>query len=306
MKKLIMDIDTGIDDALAIAYAVRSDQFDMLGFTTTFGNVPLEVATRNTKKVAEKLGVQIPVYPGSAHPLRKQKYDLTVAKQIHGEDGLGNTLDSNKANDVVADQAIPFIIEKLHEYPDEITLLFVGPLTNLAKAVEQDRAAVEKAANIVIMGGAVTVPGNVRPHAEANIFSDPDAAKVVLESDLPVTLVGLDVTMQTLLPMEEIKKWYDTDDKTSTFFADIASYYVRAYEEFKPGLGGCGLHDPLAVGVILDPSFVHTEKMALTVDVAGDFIGATRRVEKGNATVDVCLQVDKERFLSHFLQTLNF
>src|SRR5699024_286262 len=116
-----------------------------------------------------------------------------------GEDGLGHTFADNKTTEVEADQAVDFMIEQLHQYPNEVTLLFVGPLTNLAKVIEKDFTALQKAADIVIMGGAVTVPGNVRAHAEANIFSDPEAAKIVLESGLSMKLVGLDVTMQTLL-----------------------------------------------------------------------------------------------------------
>lgn len=306
MKKLIMDIDTGIDDALAMAYAVRSNQFDILGFTTNFGNVPLEIATRNTEVVLEKLGVSIPIYPGSKQPFHREEYDLRVAKHIHGEDGLGNTLETDEVEPVIPDQAVDFIIEKLHQFPGEVTLLFVGPLTNLAKAIEKDKAAVEKATNIVIMGGAVTVPGNVRPHAEANIFSDLDAAKFVMESGVPITVVGLDVTMQTLLPKHDIKAWYETGNEVSNFFADISSHYVAAYESFKPGIGGCGLHDPLAVGVIIDPTFVKTKEMAIDVTVNGDLIGMTKQTDEGKPTIKVCLEVDKERFLQHFLKTLQF
>jgi len=156
------------------------------------------------------------------------------------------------------------------------------------------------------MGGAVTVPGNVRPHAEANIYADPEAAQYVMASELPMTLVGLDVTMQTLLPKKDIEAWYHKEDVVSTFFADISSHYVAAYESSNPGIGGCGLHDPLAVGVILDPSFVQTEKMAIDVDITGDTIGITKPSEARKATINVCLKVDKERFLRHFLETLNF
>lgn len=306
MKKLILDIDTGIDDALAIAYAVKSDAFEVLGFTTTFGNVTLDVATRNTKIVLDYLQTEAAVYSGSAHPLRQSAFDLTVAKRIHGEDGLGNTLTSQDTEEVIEDEAVSFIIEQLHQYPGEITLLFVGPLTNLAKVLEQDRAALEKAREIIIMGSAVTVKGNVTPHAEANIYSDSDAAKLVLESGLPMTLVGLDVTMQTLLPREEIQKWYETNREASRFFADISMHYVKAYENNDPGIGGCGLHDPLAVGVALDPSFVRTKQMALNVTTAGTEKGKTAQIAHTEEPVAVCLEVDKDRFLQHFLQTLNF
>src|SRR5699024_7079933 len=115
-KKLIMDIDTGIDDALAIVYAVRSKQFDILGCTTNFGNVPLEIATRNTGFVLDKLGQSIPIYPGSAHPFHKEVHEFRGATHIHGEDGLGNTLESNDAAAVTPNQSTDFIIEQLHAY----------------------------------------------------------------------------------------------------------------------------------------------------------------------------------------------
>lgn len=306
MKKIILDIDTGIDDALAVAYAVKSEQFDILGLTTTFGNVTLDVATRNTKIVLDHLQAEVPIYSGSSHSLRTEELNLTVAKQIHGEDGLGNTLASNDTEEVTEDEAVPFIIEQLHQHPGEITLLFVGPLTNLAKVLEADRSALEKAREIIIMGGAVTVKGNVTPNAEANIYSDSDAAKIALESGLPMTIVGLDVTMQTLLPQTEIDKWYETGTEASDFFADISTYYVQAYENNQPGIGGCGLHDPLAIGVALDPTFVRTEQMALNVTTDGTNKGNTAKVEATHKPIAVCLGVEKERFLQHFLETLNF
>lgn len=305
-NKLIMDVDTGIDDALAIAYAVRSKAFQMLGMTTNFGNVPLEIATRNTNIVLEQLNQRIPVYPGSAGRFHAANERLSFATHVHGDDGLGNTLSTNETEPVKADQAADFIVDQLEQYPGEITLLFVGPLTNLAKAIEKNQAAVAQAKQIVIMGGAVTVPGNVTPYAEANIASDPKAAQYVFDSDIEVTLVGLDVTLQTLLPQKNVEDWLLSKSDTSQFYAAITSHYVNFYEKSNPDIGGCGLHDPLAVGVILDPSFVQTEPMRVQVETKGDKKGQTNSQTNGRATVHVCLDVDQQRFLEHFLTTLNF
>lgn len=305
-NKLIMDVDTGIDDALAIAYAVRSKAFHILGMTTNFGNVPLEIATRNTNIVLQQLNQHVPVYPGSAHRFQAADETLNFATHVHGDDGLGNTLTTNEASPVKANQAADFIIRQLEQYPGEITLLFVGPLTNLAKAIEQNQAAVAQAKQIVIMGGAVTVPGNVTPYAEANIASDPKAAQFVFDSSIEVTLVGLDVTLQTLLPQKYVEDWLQSTDDTSQFYAAITSHYVNFYEKSNPNIGGCGLHDPLAVGIILDPSFVQTKSMRVQVETAGDQKGQTRSQTNGEASIHVCLGVDHQRFLEHFLTTLNF
>lgn len=305
-KKLIMDVDTGIDDALAIAYAVRSKAFHILGITTNFGNVPLEMATRNTTLVLQQLDQNIPVYPGSFHRFHAADETLNFATHVHGDDGLGNTLSVNEASPVKGDQAVDFLIEQLEQQPGEITLLFVGPLTNLAKAIEKNQAAVEKAKQIVIMGGAVTVPGNVTPYAEANIASDPKAAQVVFDSGLEITLVGLDVTLQTLLPRKSVETWLHSNNDLSQFYADITTHYVNFYEKSNPGIGGCGLHDPLAVGVILDSSFVQTKPMRLQVETTGNKKGQTSFNPSGKASVHVCFDVNQQRFLEHFLTTLNF
>ena len=136
-QKIILDIDTGIDDALALAYAVRSNKLDIIGLTNCFGNVTLDTAVRNTKHVLKQLGQDIPVFPGSAHPLERQEFDLVTSKKIHGDDGLGNLINEEPREHVVADQATDFIIGKLHESPDDIILVFVGPLTNLAKVIKR-------------------------------------------------------------------------------------------------------------------------------------------------------------------------
>lgn len=305
-RKLIMDVDTGIDDALAIAYAVRSQAFQILGVTTNFGNVPLEIATRNTNIVLQQLNQDIPVYPGASHRFHAADETLNFATHVHGDDGLGNTLSVNEAAPVKEGQAADFIIEQLEKHPGEITLLFVGPLTNLAKAIEKNQAAVEKAKQIVIMGGAVTVPGNVTSYAEANIASDAKAAQFVFDSGVEIILVGLDVTLQTLLPRKSVENWSLSKNDLSQFYAGITSHYVNFYEKSNPGIGGCGLHDPLAVGVILDSNFVQTKPMSIQVETTGDKKGQTSPESNGKASIHVCVDVNEQRFLDHFLTTLNF
>ncbi|MFS0862199.1 nucleoside hydrolase [Fredinandcohnia sp. 179-A 10B2 NHS] len=300
MKKVIFDVDTGIDDAMAIAYAVHSPELDLIGLTTCFGNVSVEEASRNTLAVLEKLGKSVPVYGGASKPLTREN-KANFAKHVHGEDGLGNVLDFEPTTTVEAGHAVDFIIDKITQFPNEITLIAVGPLTNLALALQKQPEIVSLVKEVVIMGGAVYVPGNKSPYGEANILTDPEAAKIVLSSGLPITLVGLDVTLQTLLPKTEVEKWRQTSTEAGVFFADMVQHYLSFYEKSYPGIGGCGLHDPLAVGVAIDPSLVKTEEVNITVTTEGIEDGRTVPHPEGKPKIKVCREVEAERFLEHFL-----
>jgi len=157
----------------------------------------------------------------------------------------------------------------------------------------------------VIMGGAVTVPGNNQMLAEANIYADPEAAQLVFQSGIPITLVGLDVTMQTRLSRDHVQKWREKGTRLGQLFADMAEVYMGAYKEYHD-MDGCALHDPLAIAVAIDPSFVKTTPMYLQVELEGLYsVGRTvadrRERSKTPPNVDVCLQVDEDRFLEHFL-----
>ncbi|MEH7385999.1 nucleoside hydrolase [Bacillus sp. JJ1521] len=299
MKKIIFDVDTGIDDAMAIAYAVNSPELEILGLTTSYGNVAVDEATRNTLAVLEKLGKRIPVFTGSATPLARGNRE-GFAKKVHGEDGLGNMLDFEPDASAEAQSAVDFIIDQVKKLPHEVTIIAVGPLTNLALAIQKAPEITGLVGNVVIMGGAVFVPGNATPHAEANIFTDPEAARIVLSLGLPITLVGLDVTMQTLLPRDNVNAWRGSE--TGDFFADMVSFYHDFYESVNPGIGGCGLHDPLAVGVAIDPSFVKTKYIGVDVITNGEEDGKTVPNPDVDPKIHVCTEVDAPKFLDHFLK----
>lgn len=300
MKKVIFDVDTGIDDAMAIAYAVHSPELDLIGLTTCFGNVSVEEASRNTLAVLEKLGKMVPVYSGASKALTREN-KANFAKHVHGDDGLGNVLDFEPATSVEAEHAVDFIIEKIKQLPNEITLIAVGPLTNLALAIQKDSEIVSLVKEVVIMGGAVYVLGNKSPYGEANILTDPEAADIVLSSGLPITLVGLDVTLQTLLPKVEVEKWRQKATNAGDFFADMVQHYMNFYEKSYPGIGGCGLHDPLAVGVAIDPSLVITEDIHIKVTTEGIEDGRTVPYLEGEPKIKVCREVEASRFLERFL-----
>ncbi|QRG69093.1 nucleoside hydrolase [Brevibacillus choshinensis] len=304
-KKVIIDVDTGIDDAMALSYAVHSPDLEVCGVTTTFGNISVEEATRNTLQVLElvKAG-DIPVYQGASKPLVRELKEK--AKLFHGENGLGNIELPLPSGAPQAMSAAAYIVSATEAHPHEITLVTVGSMTNLALAIMAAPQIVSLVKRVVVMGGAVTVPGNRTPVAEANICADPEAASFVFQSGIPLTLVGLDVTMQTLLTREHLQQWRERDTKVSRFFADMCEVYMDAYAKVG-NVRGCGLHDPLAVGVVIDPTFVKAVPMHVQVDTSGSAsdartIGDRRENPAFPPNIDVCLEVDHERFVRHFLE----
>ncbi|UZJ77637.1 nucleoside hydrolase [Fictibacillus sp. KU28468] len=303
MKSVILDVDTGIDDALAIAYAIHSPELNVLGITTGFGNVSAEEATRNTLQVLQLLErADIPVFQGAERPFRRES-TRHRAYEVHGEDGLGNIQLPLPEPFSPGQHASDFIISMVKKHPNEITLITVGTQTNLALAVEKDPSITGLVNEVVIMGGAVTVPGNVTPAAEANFYADAEGADFVLNSGLPITLVGLDVTMKTLLLRETLAEWRGCGLKTAEIFADMCSFYMDFYERKNPGLGGCALHDPLAVGVAVDPTFISTKPMNVRVSTEQEKLGQSRGVETDKG-ISVGIEVDAERFRTHFLNRI--
>ncbi|NEW05041.1 nucleoside hydrolase [Paenibacillus sp. SYP-B3998] len=305
MKPIILDVDTGIDDALAISYAVNSPELELLGLTTCFGNVTVEEATRNTLLVLEHLDSAVPVIPGATKPLFVSRVKAN-ATHIHGEDGIGNTLTNLPTRKALSQYAPQFIIDQVRSKPHQVTIITVAAMTNLALAIMQAPDIVNLVDNVIVMGGAVKRAGNVTPHAEANIYADPEAADYVFASGIPITLVGLDVTMETLLPKKDVQAWRSKGTELGTLMADMTEFYIDAYEDFYPGIGGCGLHDPLAVGVAICPDFVTTEPLYVRVDLdgfhsLGRTIGDLRSKPAHEPNMQVCLKVDTERFLEHFL-----
>ncbi|MDM5337564.1 nucleoside hydrolase [Fictibacillus enclensis] len=300
MKLTILDVDTGIDDALAIAYAVNSPELNILGITTGFGNVSADEATRNTLQVLQLLGrSDIPVIKGADQPFRRET-TRHRAYEVHGKDGLGNIGLPDPAAIVPDTHASDYIISMVKKYPNEVTLVTVGTQTNMALAIEKDPSIITMVKEVIIMGGAVTVPGNVTSYAEANFYADAEAADYVLRSGLPITLVGLDITMQTLLKRESLEDWRCRGIEIGTAFANMCSFYMDFYEKNNPHLGGCALHDPLAVAVAIEPSFIKTKTMQVHVSTDEHTLGQSIGKATGHG-IEVGLEVDKDVFTSHFL-----
>lgn len=305
--RIILDCDPGIDDAMAILLALRSDRLQLEAITTVAGNVEVDLATTNVLRVLEVAGAEkIRVARGMAKPLLR---DLTTATEVHGLDGLGNTNMPPPKSRALPIHAVDLLVSQIMKKPGEITLVALGPLTNVAMAITKEPRLKECVKEVVIMGGAVTVPGNVTSQAEFNVYVDPEAARIVLNSELPITLVGLDVTRKTLLTPAHLKRIEKTSSGVSRFLGRIARHYMSFYKRTR-GVEGCALHDPLAVGVAFDRSLVRTQRMLLDVETRGELcLGRTVQLPSpvaGRETgVEVCLEVDSERFLEAFVQALS-
>ena len=304
-RKLILDVDTGIDDALAIAYALASPELDLIGVTCTYGNVEVDQAVRNSLAILELFGrTDVPVYAG---PQREDFEVMEISQFIHGVNGIGEAKLYDASRAAEQQSAVDFMVQSVHRYGDDLVIVPVGPLTTVAAAVEADENFASRA-HIVCMGGALTVPGNVTPCAEANINQDPEAADFVFRQGEDITMIGLDVTLQTLLTTVETKQWGDLGTAGGDFLATATNYYIKAYETTAPHLGGCGLHDPLAVAVAADPSLVDTLAINLKVDTDGETRGRTIGDETclndPVKSARVAVGVDVERFLEEFMRRL--
>lgn len=200
-RHIILDLDTGIDDALALAYALGSPEVELLGVTTVYGNVKVEQSVRNTLAILDLLGhPEVPVFIGESHSSTTDSYDVPeISAFIHGKNGIGEAEIFDSERTASEQGAVDFIIEAIHTYGKDLCYIPTGPLTNLAAAINKDASIVSEVGHVVMMGGALTVNGNVSSAAEANVWKDPEAADLVFKSGIPLTMVGLDVTLKTLL-----------------------------------------------------------------------------------------------------------
>ncbi len=311
-RKMILDLDTGVDDALAIAYALADPEVDLIGIVSSYGNNLLDVCAENSLKLLKLLGhTDIPVFKGLPHSCTTDHFDvMQVSKDIHGDNGIGDVELPAPSRALEEQSGVDFYIEAAHKYGKDLIIIPTGPMTNLAAALKKDPEIADLIGNVTFMGGALTVEGNVTPVAEANINQDPKAADEVMKSNLPLTMVGLDVTLRTLLTKNETKQWRELGTASGKAFADITDFYIDAYYNLDIDKRGCALHDPLAVGVGIDPSFVSTISLFMKVvyqegPYYGRTIGDNAKLNDPNPNVKVAVNVDKERYLKAFMDRLN-
>lgn len=308
--RLLLDVDTGIDDALAILYALLSPEIKVEGITTGFGNTDVDQATENTLRVIQvaNCGYEVPVAKGAAGPL-KRVFPGGVP-HIHGNNGIGDAILPATDQLPVDETAAQFIVRKVNENPGELTLVTVGRLTNLALALQLDPSIATKFKKVVVMGGTVFNPGNITPVSEANLYGDPEAAAYVFESETPLTMVGLDVTHQTRLTKAHMaylsREVAQNKREVLSFLEAALERYFDFYAVSNGFDGECSMHDPLAVIVAINPSLVKIETLNAVVDcgtgyTAGMIITDRRVNSIVGRPVDFCLEVDQEKAIAQLL-----
>jgi len=303
-QPIFLDVDTGVDDALAIILALRSPEFSLQGISTVSGNVSLAQTTANTLTVLDILDAPlIPVAAGAAAPLLAP---AITAGDVHGNDGLGGMIRAfPPTRRRAAEDAPCLLLEAIRRFPGELILIATAPLTNLALAIRRDPETMRHLRSLVVMGGAIRVPGNVGPVSEFNFAADPEAAAIVLRASLPLTLVPLDVTERVTLTRRLVEE-SSRGGAVQTFIRQITAATMAFHREHE-GADGMFLHDPLAVGVALDPSLVRQEPLAVTVETQGTFtagmaVADLRRRCRAVPTANVCVEVEADRFLRLFTQ----
>jgi purine nucleosidase len=301
---LLVDCDPGQDDAMALLLALASPEVDVLGVTTVAGNQTLEKTTRNALKVLELAGRgDVPVAAGAARPLVGE---LVVAADAHGETGLDGPSLPDPQVKPHDQHAVDFLAERLLGAKAPVTLVAIGPLTNVALLLALHPDACERVERIVFMGGAIG-PGNMTPTAEFNVWTDPEAAHRVFECGLQVTMVGLDVTNRAVLTPEHADRLRG-DGEVGTAVAEMLDFYLGFYLSFYEH-GGAPIHDALAMAHVIRPEILTIEPRDVRIELGGLCRGRTvvdmrRRVELPPATANVALDVDVEGFRQLLLQRL--
>jgi purine nucleosidase len=319
LRKVIIDTDPGTDDAMAILLALNSPELEVKALTVVPGNVTAKQGLQNALKLVSLANrCEIPVAAGVQHPLFQK---LITAEYWHGANGLANIeLPPAKCH---ADPrfAPDLIIELVHTYPHEITLLPVGPETNIALAVLKDPSIVPLVKEVIVMGGSIS-GGNVNASAEANIYNDPEAAQIVFNAGWPLTMAGLDVGDRTLFTSTHLARLQKTRGPQNDFATSVLKFMVDLWGKEN---GGAAMYDPLAVGVAIDAALVTTQRMRVDIETRGEFTrGETvanrhntvehnvlhgdrfmiEGVETLQPNVSVCVAVDAEAFLQMFISRL--
>ena len=320
MKRLIIDTDPGIDDAAAIFFALASPELSVEAITTVFGNGPVDVCTANALRIIHAAGrPDIPVYKGAGKPLARDPRQ-GWASAVHGDDALGNTwlplspmevASGHGAMDVASGHGALELTRRVMESPGEITVLALGRLTNVALALALEPAFAGSVREIVHMGGALGVPGNVTPVASANIHEDPEAAAMVYRSGAPLVQVGLDVCNKVTVSAGQLERIYKTGTRPAELLAG-ATPFIQSYYRANGLLddpAGARYNDMPAVAYLVDPGLFGSRRLHVEVETCGQrTLGQTvadLRAHGGqppNATV--CLQVDAPRVTELFTQRI--
>jgi len=306
-REIIIDTDPGQDDAIAILLALASPELDVIGITAVAGNVPLELTQTNVLKICELAGkTDTKVYAGADRPMQRE---LITAEYVHGATGLNGTPLPEPDMPLQEQHAVDFIVETVLSRPAEsVTLCTLGPLTNIAKALEKAPEIAPRIEQLVMMGGGLFEGGNVTPVAEFNVYVDPDAAELVFKSGIPIVVMPLDVTHKALTTNARIDALRSLNTPVGTAAAQWLEFFER-FDEEKYGTDGGPLHDPNVIAYLLQPAFytgrlinveVETQS-ALTIGMTvADYWGVTDKSKNALWVTDV----DADGFFNLIVQRL--
>lgn len=303
MKKIIIDTDAGVDDAMSILLALNSQELDIIGFTTVHGNTELHFCTQNVLRILELANRPgIPVSEGTVAPLIREG---TFGKYVHGDDGLGNTNLPAPSIEKSSEHAVDMIIRLVNEFPNEITLVALGPLTNIAVAIAKDRSIVKKIKEVIFMGGTYETLGNATPVASANLYHDPHAARIVYDSGIPIVSVGLDACKKFFFTEEQILS-FSTSGKIGQFISSISKGIYIDFYSAKLGFRGCQSNDTPSIGYLIAPELFKTVLHHVDIEICGEFSTGQTVVDHRdfsgktkNATI--CIDLDGNKLKEMFM-----
>lgn len=266
-RRVVLDTDPGIDDALAILLALASPEVDLAGIGVVAGNCVLADGLRNALSVVGLTPFSAtPVHAGVATPLMRP---LFTAPETHGDSGLGYARIPTVATPPASEHAVDLIIREILAQPGEVTLVAVGPLTNVALAVRKEPRISTAVRELIIMGGAIHAEGNTTHLAEFNFFVDPHAAQIVLHSGMPITLLPWDITKDVLLTQADVDRMLQIDSPITRFIADATRFYIEFHEACF-GFSGCSINDPVALALAFQPDLATTEPMYIGVEYTSE------------------------------------
>jgi purine nucleosidase len=306
-KRILLDTDPGIDDACAILLALASPEVSLEGLSIVHGNCSLEQATNNALSVLELAGAgHIPVAKGCELPLVQPSL---LAPETHGNTGLGYAQLSVPRARPVVQHGSDFLIEKILSSPGEITLVAIGPLTNVALAIRQEPRIIQAVREVIVMGGAIRYEGNTTALAEFNTYVDPHAAHIVYHAGMPVTLVPLDVTYQCVLTGSDVKRMRQVDSPITKFVEAATRFYIEFHDEFQ-SIEGCVINDPLALALTFAPELCTYRELPVDVDISGGIsmgktIGDFYNYGKKPANMRVALGVKPREFMDLFVERIS-
>ena len=305
-KRILLDTDPGIDDSLAILLALASPEISLEGMSIVHGNCSTRQGTINALSVMELAKASnIPVHIGCELPLVQPSL---LAPETHGNTGLGYAKLPEPLSQPKVRKGSDFLIEKIMSSPGKMTLVCIGPLTNVALAIRQEPRIVEAVREVFIMGGAIRHEGNTTPLAEFNTFVDPHAAHIVFHSGMPITLTPLDVTYECVLQQDDVNRLLKIDSPITKFIADATRFYMEFHDEYQE-IQGCAINDPLTLALTFMPELCDYQALYVDIDISGGIsIGNTfadfYRMTKKPANMKVALGVRARRFIELFLERI--